>query len=92
MADRGELSIAAAQCDRYLHTHPTSAAAYLLLGEIYQGQGSDEAAMQAFRKAIYLDPTCEGALLYLALRYEDQGHLAAAERLRQRIQRLTGDD
>ena len=92
MADRGELSIAAAQCDRYLHTHPTSAAAYLLLGEIYQGQGSDEAAMQAFRKAIYLDPTCEGALLYLALRYEDQGHLAAAERLRQRIQRLTVDD
>ena len=92
MADRGELSIAAAQCDRYLHTHPTSAAAYLLLGEIYQGQGNDEAAMQAFRKAIYLDPTCVEALLYLALRYEDQGHLAAAERLRQRIQRLTVDD
>ena len=92
MADRGELPIAAAQCDRYLHTHPTSAAAYLLLGEIYQGQGNDEAAMQAFRKAIYLDPTCVEALLYLALRYEDQGHLAAAERLRQRIQRLTVDD
>ncbi|MEM1291534.1 MAG: CheR family methyltransferase [Cyanobacteria bacterium P01_H01_bin.162] len=92
MADRGELPIAAAQCDRYLHTHPTSAAAYLLLGEIYQAQGINEAAMQAFRKAIYLDPTCVEALLYLALRYEDQGQLAAAERLRQRIQRLTVDD
>ena len=92
MADRGELPIAAAQCDRYLHTHPPSAAAYLLLGEIYQAQGINEAAMQAFRKAIYLDPTCVEALLYLALRYEDQGHLAAAERLRQRIQRLTVDD
>ncbi len=92
MADRGELSIAAAQCDRYLHAHPTSAAAYLLLGEIYQAQGINDAAMQAFRKAIYLDPTCVEALLYLALLYEDQGQLAVAERLRQRVQRLTADD
>ncbi|NEQ42589.1 MAG: methyltransferase domain-containing protein [Leptolyngbya sp. SIOISBB] len=92
MADRGELPIAATQCDRYLHAHPTSAAAYQLLGEIYQAQGIDKAAMQAFRKAIYLDPTCVEALLYLALLYEDQGHFAAAERLRQRVQRLTVDD
>ena len=92
MADRGELLIAAAQCDRYLHAHPTSAAAYRLLGEIYQAQGINDAAVQAFRKAIYLDPTCVEALLYLALLYEDQGQLAAAERLRQRVQRLTVDD
>jgi chemotaxis protein methyltransferase WspC len=89
LADQGDLASAATQCDRYLHNHPTSAAAYRLLGEIYQAQGIEKAAITAFRKAIYLDPTCVEVLLCLALLYEHQGQIGAAQRLRQRVQRLT---
>lgn len=92
LADQGDLASAVTECDRYLHNHPTSAAAYRLLGEIYQAQGIENAAINAFRKAIYLDPTCVEVLLCLALIYEHQGQIGAAQRLRQRVQRLTHDE
>ncbi len=92
LADGGVLATAVEQCDLYLKDHPASAAAYLLLGEIYQAQGTDDQAEIAFQKALYLNPTCEEALIHLLLLCEEKGDQASAQRLRQRLARLVSAD
>ncbi|MEM9265124.1 MAG: CheR family methyltransferase [Cyanobacteria bacterium P01_F01_bin.13] len=89
LADGGQLSIALEQCDAYLQTHPMSAEAYLLLGEIYHAQGSDERADIAFHRVLYLQPDCIEALTHRLLICEQRSDHITAQRLRQRIQRLT---
>ncbi|NEO87311.1 MAG: hypothetical protein F6J87_24080 [Spirulina sp. SIO3F2] len=88
LANQGELTQAAEQCDRYLQAHPTHATAHVLRGEIHQAQGEDEAAQTAFHKALYLAPNCEAALMHLLLWSEQQGDWATAQRLRKRLEAL----
>ncbi len=92
LADGGELATALEQCDAYLKAHPMSAEAYLLLGEIYHAQGSDERADMAFQRVLYLRPNCIEALTYRLLLCEQKADLQTAQRLRQRIHRLTHDN
>ncbi len=89
LADGGQLTMALEQCDVYLKKHPMSAAAYLLLGEIYHAQGSDERADIAFHRVLYLQPDCVEALTHRLLLCERKADHAAANRLRQRLERLT---
>ena len=89
LADGGQLSIALEQCDAYLQAHPMSAEAYLLLGEIYHAQGSDERADIAFHRVLYLQPDCVEALTHRLLLCEQRADHTTAQRLRQRLQRLT---
>ncbi|NJK28036.1 MAG: tetratricopeptide repeat protein [Coleofasciculaceae cyanobacterium SM2_3_26] len=89
-ADRGHLEEAAALCKTYLQTHPTSAYAYGLLGEVAQELGHIEQAEQYFQRAIYLNPHYWEALTHLALLREHRGDLASAVLLRQRVQRVRG--
>ncbi|MEM9006410.1 MAG: CheR family methyltransferase [Cyanobacteria bacterium P01_F01_bin.86] len=92
LANSGSLVLAAKQCARHLKHHPTSAAAYLLLGEIHQAQGNDDQADMAFQKAIYLSPTCTEAMIHRILLCEQKGDQVTAQRLRQRLKRLGGTD
>ncbi len=87
LADDGRDVEAIALCKSYLAGHPTSAAAYTLLGELYQTQQNPEAE-RCFQRAIYLEPTCYEALVHLALLKENQGDTVGAKIIQQRIQRL----
>jgi chemotaxis protein methyltransferase WspC len=88
LADRGQLAEAATLCEFYVSANRTSAQAYILLGEIYQGLDRLELAEQSFQKAIYLNPHTIEALVHLALLKEQRGDSAGSEILRQRVQRL----
>lgn len=88
LADQGNLTVAISQCQNFIYQNSTSAEAYLLLGEIYQAQGSELQAEECFQKAIYLDPKNSQALLHLVLLKEQQGDRQKAKILRQRWQRL----
>lgn len=89
LADHGNLDTALAQCDAYLKANPMSAEGYLLLGEVYQAQGSDERADMAFQRTLYLNPSCVEALNHRLLLCEQKADRDTAEQIRQRIVRLT---
>lgn len=88
LADEGQLEKATALCQTYLSHHPTSAAAHILLGQIYQAAQHDDQAELCFQRALYLEPNSYKALVHLALLKESQGDQAGAKVIRQRIQRL----
>lgn len=88
LANRGQLRDAAELCKSILRGDPTLTDAYLLLGEVYQGLNQSKQAEQNFQKAIYLNPEAYEALVHLALLKEQQGDRLAAQRLKQRAQRI----
>jgi chemotaxis protein methyltransferase WspC len=88
LADDGREAEAIALCKSYLVHHPTSAAAYTLLGELYHAHQQNAEAERCFQRAIYLEPTCYEALVHLALLKENQGDTVGAKIIQQRIQRL----
>lgn len=88
IADEGRLTEAMTLCQNYLSDHPTSADAYILLGELYQANQQNEQAEQSFQRAIYLDPNSYLALVYLALLKENQGDPVGARVIHQRISAL----
>jgi chemotaxis protein methyltransferase WspC len=61
LADRGQLADALAECQRLLAERP-DAEVYALMGVIHQAGGAIDAAKDAFRKALYLDPKNATAL------------------------------
>lgn len=93
LANEGKLTDATTLCKNYLEKYPTSADAYVLLGELYQAdrhnpQASQTAlktAEQCFQRAIYLEPNSYEALIHLALLKESQGDTTGANIIRQRI-------
>ncbi|MBP0002071.1 MAG: tetratricopeptide repeat protein [Cyanobacteria bacterium SID2] len=87
-ADLGNLDEAIALCQTHLTAHPTSAEAYILLGEVYQASSDRDRAEECFQKAIYLQPNSYKALMHLVLLKELRGDRSSAEILRQRIKRL----
>ncbi|MBW4488022.1 MAG: hypothetical protein KME12_09550 [Trichocoleus desertorum ATA4-8-CV12] len=88
LADKGQLTEAVAACEVYLNHNRSCAEAYCLLGQLYQAVEQETAAEQCFRKAVYLQPQHEEALLHLALLKEQSGDVASAKVLRQRLQRI----
>lgn len=88
LANQGNLEEAATLCNHYLSQNSTSAEAYVLLGEIYQGLGNEEQSEKNFQKALYLDPNHDDALMHLALLKEHRGEFRAAQIIQQRLQRL----
>ncbi|MEM9089854.1 MAG: CheR family methyltransferase [Cyanobacteria bacterium P01_F01_bin.53] len=85
--EKGQLEPALAQCDHYLQNEPVSAAAHLLLGEIYQAKGQYACADSAFQKVLYLDPSCTEALIYRVEMAEQAGDRAVTQRLLRRLER-----
>jgi chemotaxis protein methyltransferase WspC len=81
---------AARLCEIHLDKAGPSADALVLLALIRDAAGSGAAAIELYRKALYLDPHHEAALAHLALRLEQAGDGAAAARLKDRMRRING--
>jgi chemotaxis protein methyltransferase CheR len=89
LADRGSLDEARRLCKRALLADRLDAGAYRLLAAIEQERGRVAAAIEALRRALYLDPDASEAHLALGRLLLARGerrsalrHLATAERLR----------
>ena len=87
LADCGDFTAAAALALARIEHHPADAPAHALLGIVRAAQGRDGEAAQHLRRALYLEPDREDALVHLALVLERRGDTAAATRLRARARR-----
>ena len=87
IADKGELEKAAENCNDYILANPYSAKGYCLLGVI-QLANNDGAAIESFRKALYLDPNHYQSLVHLSILSEEDGNQKAAENYRARAERV----
>lgn len=81
LADAGKLAEAASLCDAHLKAAGPSAQAYYLLGLVNDAAG-DPAALDYYRKAIYLEPNHYETLLQLALLLEKNGDPASRDAAR----------
>jgi len=89
LADAGYLDAAIQCCKTYLEHHSTNVEAHTLLGTLYQATANYNEAESCFRKALYLNPSHYEALMQLSLLKESLGDAIAAQRLQQRIQKLS---
>ena len=87
LADQGHFVEAAQQCEAHLKAHGPSARAYYLLGLVRDAAGTHAAAIEFYRKALYLEPKHREALLHLSYLLEKQGDVAAARVLVERARR-----
>jgi len=88
LADANRLEDALAECQRHLKQHGPSAEAYALLGLVQQARGELDAALEHFRKTLYLDPTHREALTHAMLLAAQRGDTARAVLMRERLARL----
>lgn len=88
LADKGMLVQAAKYCENHIRSEGSSPQAYYLLGLILDATDKRSRAVDAYRKAIYLDPNHYEALIHLALLLESQDDAAGAKALNVRAQRL----
>lgn len=88
LADQGRLPEAARLCEAHLRVHGPSAKAFHLMALICDADGDGRAAVQYFRKVLYLDPNHHEALVHLSFLLEKQGDAGGAKTLRSRLQRL----
>ncbi len=87
LADSGRFAEAAAACQAHLQAQGPSARALYLSGLIHGAMGRERQAEDQFRKALYLEPCHEEALVHLALLLETRGDAAGGRVLRLRAQR-----
>jgi chemotaxis protein methyltransferase WspC len=92
LANLGRLDEAIAACERQLRLNRPSASAYHLLGMIHQAAGDRTRAEECFKKAVYLDPKHNEALLALVLLAERRGDHEAAMGFRRRAERIATQD
>jgi chemotaxis protein methyltransferase WspC len=90
LADAGQLAEALAACRSYLEQAGPSADACSLLGVIQQARGERDAAADAFRRALYLDPNHREALTHAMLLAAERGDVNWADLLRERLARSGG--
>ncbi len=88
LADRGQIQPALLAARAVLSREGPTPATLELLGTVQLAAGALEAARESLRKAIYLAPEHESALLQLALISERLGHHAEATRYRLRAERI----
>jgi chemotaxis protein methyltransferase WspC len=87
LADAGRLDDAFAAYEHAARTH-TSADGFALVGIIELARGRPDAAGNAFRKALYLDPDHPEALSHMIVLCEQRGETARAAALRRRLGRV----
>lgn len=87
LANKGSLVDATSLCETWLQHHEPNVEAYYLLGLIHEAAGHEQQAEECLRKAIYLQPDHQDALLQLALLVEQRGDPVAADVLYQRARR-----
>jgi chemotaxis protein methyltransferase WspC len=75
-----------AACQRHIAEHGPSPDAYCLLGLIRQAAGAEQAAIDCFNKALYLDQSHYGALIHLVLVHERRQEPTLASNFRRRAE------
>lgn len=85
LADMGRLAEAIDRCKAWLDDHPSSIDGQFLMGVAASAAGRIDLAESALRRALYLDPSHEGALLHLAAIRARSGNVEEAARLRSRV-------
>jgi chemotaxis protein methyltransferase WspC len=88
LADEGRLTEALQLCEQGLRGSPHSAQAFYLLGLLHDAADRSDRAAENYRKALYLDPTHEEALVHLATLLMGEGDEGGAARLLDRARRL----
>lgn len=88
LANEGRYAEAATMCRDFLKHQPESAHAHYLLGLINNAQGDSKAAESLLKKAIYLDPNHEQALVLSCLIAEQKGDEEAIKSYKRRIERV----
>ena len=88
LADQGRYQDAENLCSAYLLIHPDSAHGHYLLGLIKNALSDQKTAESLLKKAIYLDPNHEQALVLSALLAEQKGDTEAAQAFKRRIERV----
>jgi chemotaxis protein methyltransferase WspC len=91
LADGGRLDEARELCERVIATGP-SAMLFGLLGVIHLAAGRREEAVEAFRKALYLDPDHPDALTHMAVLCDQCGDPGRASGLRRRLARARREE
>jgi chemotaxis protein methyltransferase WspC len=87
LADEGHLEEAAKICETHLQSGEPSAQAYYLMGLVRDASG-DPAALDYYRKALYLEPDHYDSLLQMAMWSQKNGEAAIARRFKIRAQRV----
>lgn len=88
LADEGSLAEAMQLCEQGLRRSPHSAQAFYLLGLLHDAAGRTDRAGENYRRALYLDPTHEEALVHLATLLNGEGDEGGAASLLDRARRL----
>jgi len=88
LADTGRLDEASRLVRAHLEHEPTSAEAHLLQGVLLVAERREDEARAALERAVYLDPSCEEALVHLAAIAERAGDRPGAARFRARAARI----
>jgi chemotaxis protein methyltransferase WspC len=88
LADQGQLVEAAKECEAHLATHGPSAKAFYVMGLVRDASGNHGDAAEFYRKALYLAPQHQEALMHLAFLLENQGDKAGAKVMNDRARRL----
>ena len=88
LADQGHLVEAAKACEAHLQAHGPTAKAFYVMGLVRDASGNHAEAAEFYRKALYLDPSQQEALVQLAFLLAGQGDKAGAKVLNERARRL----
>ena len=86
LADAGQLDEAAALCEAHLKQSRASAPGWYLLGLVHEARGNP-AAVDCYRKALYLQPNHYESLLQLASLAERSGDTTRARTYKRRAER-----
>jgi chemotaxis protein methyltransferase WspC len=89
LADAGHLEEAIHLCKTHLKTDRINPKVYKLLGNLYQAVQNYGQSELYFKKAIYLEPNDDESLLHLALIKTAQGDTSGADRLYQRLKKIS---
>jgi chemotaxis protein methyltransferase WspC len=87
LANEGRLAAAIEVGERASHHGAVSAELLSLVGTLHATTPDLDRAETCYRKALFLEPTNEDALLHLALLLEQRGEVALAIKLRSRARR-----
>ena len=87
LADKGRFEEALAACRKHLERFGPSATVFYRQGLFHDAARRPEAAQEAYRKTLYLEPHHPQALLQLAALLEAAGDVQGAARLRHRMSR-----
>ena len=87
LANAGEIAAARRQCETFVRRKGGDVRAFYLLGLIEDAAGNNGGAMEHYRRALYLEPDHQEALVHLAMLLERVGDADGARRLFGRAKR-----